>query len=841
MAPTPDEYSAPGSVRYDSDTMEVGDGTWDFTKNTFLMPNLQSPNFETMRYNGMGNRFSTLTQYHSIVKAHGVLGSLVFLLLVPAAVMFARFYTRSPGWAVRYHAQIQIFGGLLLLAAFILGFFAVGPERNLSNPHHGIGVAIFVMFILQLVGGRLVRHITKSRSLRVMIHQWSGRTIALLGIAQVPLGLTLYGSPKYLFILYAVWMAFLVLVYFILSFRSAGRRELYMAGGGRSEAGRTQVTESYFTSTRHEGGKKNWLGPLAAGAGIFALMRGRNKDRGRERSRSVSPSLVRSRGPEVVGSRRDSASYFTEKYSDVHQTRKSSGGGFMKMMAGAAAAVGAGKLASNLMNRRERRDEAYSAVSTETPRRHRPTRGAMTMSEYDSEVTRNIAPDGTDTSLLSPSGNAPAMAAAMSAAAPRPGAPRPTTPRPSRARYAAPSGIDESEYSSYVSPSRRAPAERPSGGYGQGIMAGLGMGWIAKKLADRRARKEEERRMREEDDLRSGIYGSQYTGDGHPSPSRRQSQRPPGRRPTHMDESTVLSETTTESSFDVPPPGGRYAPPPPPAPVPMPVPVPGSGGRTRSGSRHSRSQSRSHHDAASVSMPPMPADPHGILHSEAEDTYMSSDGRPQRRASSKRRDAGEAAATAAAARAGGLAAEEDRMHRAERERYGSPQSVSVKLKMHDDKDRNVTLRRLTEEEALAERGGKADTESSLSGIDSPSNRRRYRRDSSLRRAESAAEQMVEQRDDLAPLSPPNPAFARGRRAKDSAYYSGQAGPGGSTPMAGQTVSSLDSHGTWSAMSPSPSGPSKAEGSLAADNRRRRRAERRRGSSSRPSAGADMFD
>jgi hypothetical protein len=53
MAPTPDEYSAPGSVRYDSDTMEVGDGTWDFTKNTFLMPNLQSPNFETMRYNGL--------------------------------------------------------------------------------------------------------------------------------------------------------------------------------------------------------------------------------------------------------------------------------------------------------------------------------------------------------------------------------------------------------------------------------------------------------------------------------------------------------------------------------------------------------------------------------------------------------------------------------------------------------------------------------------------------------------------------------------------------------------------------------------------------------------------
>lgn len=52
MAPTREEFSDPGSVTYDSDTMSVGDGTWDFTKNTYLLPNLVAPNFETMRYNG---------------------------------------------------------------------------------------------------------------------------------------------------------------------------------------------------------------------------------------------------------------------------------------------------------------------------------------------------------------------------------------------------------------------------------------------------------------------------------------------------------------------------------------------------------------------------------------------------------------------------------------------------------------------------------------------------------------------------------------------------------------------------------------------------------------------
>ena len=55
MAPTPDEFSSPGSANYDSSTQTVGDGTWDFTKNTFLLPNLLGNNFDTMRYNGKSN------------------------------------------------------------------------------------------------------------------------------------------------------------------------------------------------------------------------------------------------------------------------------------------------------------------------------------------------------------------------------------------------------------------------------------------------------------------------------------------------------------------------------------------------------------------------------------------------------------------------------------------------------------------------------------------------------------------------------------------------------------------------------------------------------------------
>lgn len=53
MAPAPlDGLSPAGSSTYESNTLYVGDGTWDSQRNTFLLPNLVGLNFETMQYNG---------------------------------------------------------------------------------------------------------------------------------------------------------------------------------------------------------------------------------------------------------------------------------------------------------------------------------------------------------------------------------------------------------------------------------------------------------------------------------------------------------------------------------------------------------------------------------------------------------------------------------------------------------------------------------------------------------------------------------------------------------------------------------------------------------------------
>lgn len=837
----------------------------------------------------MGNRFSTLTQYHTLIKAHGTIGAIVFLFIVPAAIFYARFYTRRPGYAIRLHAYLQILAVLLSTVVFVLGWFAVGPERSLSNPHHGIGVAIYTLILIQIFGGWIIKNI-RGRSLRVMLHQWFGRTIALLGMAQVPLGLALYGSPKYLFILYALWMSFLLLMYFILDFRAWDRPDYVVRDrDGRSEITRTERSER--TDRKSSGGASRWLGPAAAAGGLWALMRGRKKERSHSRERSRSRSRAsrlrsRSRAPEVIPSRRES--YIEEKHIDRYSERPKKsgggggGGGIQDRLLALGAGLGAGALIARMTGRRNRtEDEEYSAVATDTPSRRRHSRsgrrhGGTVLSEYSDE-SEEYRRDGRRSPLLPGPGGPSAMAAAISATERRPSTSRPARPlTPQRSHRRGESRVDstlESDYSSYVSPSRRGSEARHSKGtVEKGLLAGLGLGWFAKKMKDRRDNKkddrmrEEEERLRiEEDERRAGQHERRYTGDGygHNTPprrhSRRQSLRPaaPVRAATEAtnltEEESSLIEPRPLSGYDAPRPdltAGTYHPyqSPPPGPVPPPVsqytshtvmapPPPPSLPVPADNLSHSRTHSR-HSFIEPAVMPVIPDDPRGILARSSEsDSYVS---QGDRRRSESRRRAGEAAMAAAASSAGMLAAEQEAQRRVEEERgasRGRTPPVSVKVKVHDDKDRNVTLRRLTEEEAMAARRARrrrADSASSLSGSEVASgSRSRYRRDSSRRRAaEEGAESVV------APLSPPRPSFAGAKGPKDSAYYSGPPpvpGPSGAQPAAGATVSSLaspGSHGTWSGMSPigTPGmpGPNEAASATAsaADRRRRRRLERR---------------
>ena len=111
----------------------------------------------------MGNRFQALEQYHTIIRGHAIVAALTFLLIVPSAILTARFYSRNPFWALRLHIWLQILTVLLTTVVFILGFMAVGPPRSLTNPHHGIGVAIYVLVLVQFLGGAWVHKKEKGK------------------------------------------------------------------------------------------------------------------------------------------------------------------------------------------------------------------------------------------------------------------------------------------------------------------------------------------------------------------------------------------------------------------------------------------------------------------------------------------------------------------------------------------------------------------------------------------------------------------------------------------------------------------------------------------------------
>ncbi|KAJ5921667.1 hypothetical protein N7454_009141 [Penicillium verhagenii] len=352
----------PGSSTYSSNTLHVGDGTWDTQDDTFLLPNLMGVNFETMRYNatwiGMGNRFKDMTGYHSMIVAHGVIAAIVFLGLVPMASLIIRYYSRwNPYWAFKLHAWFQVLTLLLTTVVFVLGWFAVGPERSLTNPHHGIGLAIYVLVIFQALWGWFVHKVERNKMrhrvpLKLVLHRWLGRATAILGIVQIPLGLTLYGSPKVLFILFSLAAFAYLLAFFILSY-------LYDDEGYHvpSEHGGSRLSHSHYTGPSvveddHHGGGGGGGGggfgeALAAGGMAAALA---SMFKRRPKSRHTSQAYEESR-----------TSYSDEKYSD-HVSRKESGGWGKKLLE-IGALAGAGMLAKKWWDgRKQRKDDAESGL-----------------------------------------------------------------------------------------------------------------------------------------------------------------------------------------------------------------------------------------------------------------------------------------------------------------------------------------------------------------------------------------------------------------------------------------------------------------------------------------------
>ncbi|KAF2653527.1 hypothetical protein K491DRAFT_717927 [Lophiostoma macrostomum CBS 122681] len=640
--------SPAGSSVYNSETMHVGDGTWDTSRNTFLLPNLQGLNLATTQYNGMANRFRSMAGYISLIKAHGIIAAITFLFVVPGAILAARFYHRNPRMALRIHILLQIMTVILATVVFVLGFQAVGSSRALTNPHHGIGVALYTLVLVQAIGGFIIHRREKGRErykipLKLMLHQWLGRAIAILGVVQVALGLTLYGSPKVWFILYAIWAFALLAIYFILSYRN--QPDMAFDDGG------TYITERTESSRRSHRGHHN-MGKLAAagaaGAGLAALRR-RSRSRSRRRHNGSRQEVISSRH-----SSRHSDSYVDdEKYTEDGRRGRT----WKERLFGAAAAGGGILAARSLFNRNKKPTTTESGSDVSYSQRL-----------GRSEVTQ------TDLSRLE-EGRAPASPAndrwrrveeqEAAQAAAMAGSPLRHGYRPPRSG----GSLRSSSFDSRTSISddhRRRPSESHTARNG---LFALGVGGYLRHQWNKRRNKKEEARVEEmrQQDLeeermaRQNSQRRKYTGDGLAPPRR---GRPP---------STILSETDISGATPALARPGGAAPPsiihPPPRDEEL------AGG-------------------PSTAPPPPPA-LGGVLSDSGSEAYTSAGGGRHHR----HRTGGAAAGVGST---GSPSRRDHSQQRGSGDSVASPGAVSVKVKMHND-GRHVTLRRLNEEEAAAER------------------------------------------------------------------------------------------------------------------------------------------
>lgn len=821
--------------------MTVGDGTWDTTKNTFLLPNLVGLNFATMRYNGMGNRFAQQPQYHNLIRAHGIIAAITFLAIVPAAILIMRFYTRNPRWALRYHIWLQILTLLLSTVIFVLGWVAVGPSRSLTNPHHGIGLAIYVLVIFQFFGGWWVHRKLKSKKrlyepLKVMFHHWIGRLVALLGLAQIPLGLTLYGSPLALFVLYALAVFILLVAYFIMTHLQERRRG--NRGGNDYDSRYSYGTGSVVEDRRpgrnegRSGGRTgNVVKGAIAGAGLFALADRFRRRRSKSRVDSVgAPGVGPGGGPEMAGHGRHSSSYVEdEKYSDYSRDNEGDGVWEDRLLR-IAAPIGAAGLVTRFFDRRYR--DRDSDVEEYGP----PLGGAAAINEGrhgegrlppGGPVPLNQPLPGNRHPLNQPfpDGQHPLNQSFPQGQRP-PNQPLPIGQRP-------PNRLpSELSYASYES----ASAE-PRRGHGlrDGI-ATLGVFGLARNIFNRRRGRNEDQGITEEQEAR--VHGGHLTGDGRP---------PRHHRP---DSSSLSSDTTSLTGINRPHHGNGIP------PIPAGAYPAGTAGAAVA--THERDRNRNEElplggipRNGHVAMPPIPPDPHGIFHADSSgsEAYIGADGRNHWRHKASH-DAAGAVAGGATGLAAAEAAQPSSSRRDQRDRrqaaaggipsVSSPPEglVSVKVKMHED-GRHVTLRRLPEAEAAAEREARearrrsqersgrrrGDSASTLSGTDGSGDR--FRRNQFQERQQAEAMRMESERLAAARVQAQNQKTAMNVPAPPPI-------PESSSNLRPPRTASIGSPGTYD-------GNTTEASADYANNRRRRRAERAQAKQAREAKGGKTVE
>lgn len=374
------------------------------------------------------------------------------------------------------------------------------------------------------------------------------------------MGLTLYGSPKVFFILFAIAVFTLFVAFFVLSY-------LYDTEGypvvSEYDSRASYVSGPSASEGHHHGGNLGRMAALgAAGAGLAQLFRRRSQNKGREHDYDDSHT-----------------SYMDEKYSDEESHRDS--GGWGKKLLELGAIGGAGFLAKKFFDKRRNRDD--DTESGTYSRAH--TRSDSMTEETMSRMEDGRRPEQTHRTPLY----------------------RPPSRPPSR---------PQSPGSSYYNSTYLTDHDQDRPNAGRNALFGAGALGALKNLFGRKSneqrRLEEIRRQEMEDERlaransnrrrytdprhrRDGLYAAtDVTSDVTRPPHEESllSGRPP-RRNTYDGQHSDLPPAPPSHHHDMPSETTGYDSEPGAAPIPIP------------GRQHRRSNSRQHSDHTHASSPPV--------------------------------------------------------------------------------------------------------------------------------------------------------------------------------------------------------------------------------------------
>ncbi|EPS40094.1 hypothetical protein H072_6104 [Dactylellina haptotyla CBS 200.50] len=191
-----------------------------------------------------------------LVVIHSIFAAFAWLVFAPLAVIVARYFKTSRSgrgriW-FRIHFTLQIGTVSFMVLTFVLGYYAVQPgsPHQFRNPHFQIGTAVFAATLAQALLG-IVNHFIL-RPLRRQIqnplktpfqnklHIILGWATLGLGVANIPVGMVLYGTRGRFLILFGIYGAGLLLVVFTLEAIKGRDRGVVLEDEKEQERGRPQ-------------------------------------------------------------------------------------------------------------------------------------------------------------------------------------------------------------------------------------------------------------------------------------------------------------------------------------------------------------------------------------------------------------------------------------------------------------------------------------------------------------------------------------------------------------------------------------------------------------------------